>query len=107
MATEDYYLTRGYDSPRLVHQGNSSYHSVEVIDTYWDLEQTQLDQRVSFINGVRFFRYIYSDGEFAEESNLSEFSFFLAELPAPYLSQTLGRPRTALLRMRGSPRSRI
>lgn len=101
-ATEDYYRTRGYDNPSVVFQGNSLYHTVEVLDTFVDLEQTQLDERVSFINGVRYFRYTYQDGVFVEESNLSEFSYFLAGLPAHYLSQATGQRLRVLVMGAGS-----
>ena len=101
-ATEDYYRTRGYDYPNVVFQGNSLYHTVEVLDTFVDREQTQLDVRVAFINGVRYFRFYYQDDDLVEESNLSEFSYFLAGLPAHYLSRATERRLRVLVMGAGS-----
>ena len=102
LATEDYYRTRGYDNPDIVFSGNSFYHSLDVIDTFDDEQQTELESRVSFLNGVRYFRFYYDDGQFAEESRLSEFSYYLAELPARYLSELLERPLRVLIMGAGS-----
>ncbi len=103
MALEDYYTTRGYDYPRLLYSANSFYHSVDVIETYRDPLQQQPKSRASFINGVRYFDYKYTElGTFGRETGLSEFTWFLAELPARYLSEKLGRPLDILILGGGS-----
>ncbi len=101
-ATEDYYRTRGYDNPSVVFQGHSLYHAVEVLDTFADRAQARRVSRVSFINGVRYFRFYYEDGELSAESKLSEFSYYLASLPAHYLNEALGRPIRVLIMGAGS-----
>ncbi len=88
LATEDYYFTRGYDNPVLYFSENSLYHTVDVIDTYRDSDRTKKFGRWSFLNGIVYFGYRYNkDGNFSRETGLSEFTYFLAELPAKYLYQ--------------------
>ncbi|MCF6268765.1 MAG: fused MFS/spermidine synthase [Melioribacteraceae bacterium] len=102
-STEDYYKSRGYKNPKVLFSGNSFYHSVEVIDTYFDKTQRVPKGRVSFINGIRYFQYKYdlSDG-FYQPTALSEFTYYLAELPAKYLSQKLDRKLRILILGGGS-----
>ncbi len=102
-STEDYYKSRGYDNPKVLFSGNSFYHSVEVIDTYFDKTQKVPKGRVSFINGIKYFQYKYdlSDG-FFQPTSLSEFTYYLAELPAKYLSQKLNRKLRILILGGGS-----
>ncbi|MFQ6604617.1 MAG: spermidine synthase [Fidelibacterota bacterium] len=103
LALEDYYTSRGYDFPRMLFAANSFYHSVDVIDTFHDREQSQPKSRVSFINGVRYFDYKYNArGTFSRETGLSEFTWFLAELPARYLHEEVNRPLDILILGGGS-----
>lgn len=98
-ATEDYYQTRGYSHPKMVFSGNSVYHSVEVIETYRDEARTNLWGRHAFINGVRYFS---QDGREVEPTGsgatgTTEFTYFLAELPAKYLAREKKRKLDVLI----------
>ncbi len=76
---------------------------MEVIDSFRDGAQTRPEARTSFLNGVRYFRYFYDDqGTFAREAGLSEFTYFLAALPAQYLYQERGRKLRVLVLGGGS-----
>lgn len=101
---EDYYATRGYQNPKLLFTGNSFYHNVDVIETYRDQERTKALSRASFLNGVLYFNINYPDSEETAfgETGLSEFTYFLAELPAAYLSKTLNRKLKILIMGAGS-----
>ncbi len=103
--TEDYYASRGYDHPKLMFTEHSPYHSVEVLDTFHDPEQTQPKQRAAFLNGVRYFTFEYEGQELGGETGLSEFTYFLAELPAKYLSRAKGRLLRVLVLGGGSMQS--
>ncbi|NOZ75882.1 MAG: hypothetical protein GXO90_11020 [FCB group bacterium] len=82
--TQDYYAMRGYSNPSLCYQANSMYHTIEILDTH-SLPGLPSDGRWSFINGVLYFGYqANSEGEWIQETGLSEFTYFLAELPAQY-----------------------
>ncbi len=86
LGTEDYYQTRGYDNPKLVYSENSFYNSVDVIDTFHDQKMTNRSGRWSFLNGIPYFGYRYYKGErYKQETGLSEFTYYLAELPAKYM----------------------
>ncbi|NQU27210.1 MAG: hypothetical protein HQ528_02860 [Candidatus Marinimicrobia bacterium] len=88
LSTQDYYLTRDYENPDIKFSANSLYHTVDIIDTYQDTDQTIPLSRWSFLNGVVYFGYQYDEsGAFVKETGLSEFTYFLAELPAKYLYQ--------------------
>ncbi|MFQ5561008.1 MAG: spermidine synthase, partial [Nitrospinota bacterium] len=103
LVTEDYYQTRGYRNPRLLFSGNSFYHSIDVLDTYREKTRTRKERRTSFINGIRYFSYKFDEsGNFDKETSLSEFTYFLAELPARYLHQELGRKLRILILGGGS-----
>lgn len=96
---ELYYKSRGYSNPKMVYRGHSFYHSIDVFDTYRSPYDVSPKARFSLINGVKFFGYQYDpSGKFANETSLSEFTYFLAELPAKYLAEKLGRkPRVLIL----------
>lgn len=101
LATEDYYRTRGYENPRLLFSKSSFHHSVDVLDTYAEEGDQEPTSRVSFINGVRYFRQ-YAQSQNRPEASLSEFTYFLAALPARYQYQRLGRPLRVLVLGGGS-----
>jgi spermidine synthase len=100
-ATEDYYKSRGYANPEIIFSDNSFYHSVEVIKTYKDSYGVVENSKASFINGVRYFDY-YFDEDINDETSLSEFTYFLAELPAKYLYYKLDRKLRVLILGGGS-----
>ena len=102
-ALADSYRAQGYGYPGVVFSGNSFYHSVDIVDTHRDVERTQKKRRQSFINGVQYFSCRLDDqGRVPEDSDLSEFTSLLAELPARTLSETLGRPLRILIMGCGS-----
>ncbi|RMF06672.1 MAG: hypothetical protein D6762_08970 [Candidatus Neomarinimicrobiota bacterium] len=85
--TRDYYAFRGYSHPTLCFQRYSFYHTLDIIDTH-PVPGSPPDGRWSFINGVLYFGYAFdAAGEFDTGTGLSEFTYFLAELPARYLHQ--------------------
>jgi len=102
-STEDYYKARGYDNPKVLFSKNSFYHSVEVIDTYFDKLQKVPNERISFLNGIKYFQYKYDLFKgFYQPTTLSEFTYYLAELPAKYLSNNLNRKLNVLILGGGS-----
>ncbi len=101
--TEDYYLSRGFTFPESIFSKNSFYHTIDVIDSYGNPDKTILQSRSSFINGVLYFDYGYGNNQqFRHETSLSEFTYFLAEVPAEYLSRKLGRKLRILILGGGS-----
>ena len=101
--TEDYYASRGFDYPKLIFSKNSFYHSIDVVESYEDDTYTTPDYRSSFINGIRYFNNRYNkEGEFSGNTSLSEFTYFLAEVPAKYLHEKLGRKLRILILGAGS-----
>lgn len=100
----DYYQLQRYTYPELLYSKNSFYHAVDVLDTYAEPEKIHPKKRVSFINGVRYFEAAYHSNGYLipDSSGLGEFTYFLAELPAKYLSQKLGRPLRVLIMGGGS-----
>jgi hypothetical protein len=103
VSTEDYYASRGFDFPKLIFSKNSFYHTIDVVESYEDNTYTIPDYRSSFINGIRYFNNRYNTkGEFAGNTSLSEFTYFLAEVPAKYLNEKLGRKLRILILGAGS-----
>lgn len=103
LATEDYYRFRGYDNPRLLFAGNSIYHSVEIIDTHETTGAGSAGARISFLNGVPYFRTEFdADRGPGAEASLSEFTWFLAELPARMVSRQKERKLRILILGGGS-----
>ncbi|MCF8242631.1 MAG: hypothetical protein K9J16_14730 [Melioribacteraceae bacterium] len=99
----DFYQSRGYENPDVLYSGYSFYHSVEVIQTHHDAGRKIPKSRASFINGVRYFDNDFNRaGKFANESSLSEFTYFLAELPAKYLYEKRGKKLKILVLGGGS-----
>jgi spermidine synthase len=81
--TLDYYQSRGFPNPSLLYSNNSFYHTVDVIETFHDQMQTSKQSKISFLNGQKYFDYNYSFlGNREAETSLSEFTYFLAKLPA-------------------------
>jgi len=102
-STEKYFEARGYDHSELIFSKNSFYHSVDVIDTHKDQNKKTPNDRISFINGVPFFTYKYKKGnKLSGETSLSEFTYYLAELPAKYMHERLGRKLRILILGGGS-----
>ncbi len=95
--TQDYYTFRGYSNPEIRFQSNSFYHTIDILDTHPSVYQPS-DGRWSFINGVLYFGY-QSDslGSFIQETGLSEFTYFLAEIPARYQSLMKNRKLKTLI----------
>lgn len=82
--TRDYYAMREYSNPSLCYQAASMYHTIEILDTH-PLPGLPPDGRWSFINGVLYFGYqADSSGKWIQETGLSEFTYYLAQLPAQY-----------------------
>ena len=102
-STEDYYRTQNYTNPQLLFSENSFYHAIDVIETFYDKEQQRPESRVSFANGVRYFDYDYDGaGELTVGTDLSERTYFLAELPAKYLHKKKGEKIRILIMGAGS-----
>jgi len=93
----DYYALRGYSNPTICYQTNSLYHTIEILDTH-PQPGFPADGRWSFINGVLYFGYqTDTSGAFIQETGLSEFTYFLAELPARYQVISTGRKLNILI----------
>ncbi len=101
-ATESYYQSRGYDHAKLRYSRQSLYHSIDVIETFEDEAQTLATRRASFLNGVRYFQYRNTSAGLSGETGLSEFTYFLAELPAKYQYQRKKRLLRVLILGAGS-----
>lgn len=103
LGLEDYYATRGYSHPKVLFSGQSFYHGVDIIETYDDAEQTVPKKRVSFINGIRYFDVLSNQLTPNDKAtSLGEFTYYLAELPAKYLSEKLKRKINVLIMGAGS-----
>jgi len=84
-ATEDFYASIGYQNPKLLSSNSSYYHTVDVLSTYSDKNQKLRTDKISFINGQKYFEQFYPlYSETRDESSLSEFTYFLARLPSEY-----------------------
>lgn len=102
-STLDYYQSLGFSNPKLLFSDNSFYHSVDVIQTYYDRSQKIKRSKISFLNGQKYFVYDYPfPGIEAEESSLSEFTYFLADLPAHYKFNRDGKKQRILILGGGS-----
>ena len=87
-ATLDYYQSVGFSNPKLLFSENSFYHSVDVIQTHFDRFHKIKQSKISFLNGQKYFDYNFPfPGLKNDETSLSEFTYFLANLPAHYLFQ--------------------
>ncbi len=103
LTAEDYYQTRGYSYPELLFSKNSFYHSIDILDSHSGSERDAPGRRTAFINGVRYFDYgIDENNLFSGETSLSEFTYFLAELPTKCLYEKLGRKLRILVLGGGS-----
>lgn len=101
--TKDYYQAQGYSNPKLLFSKNSFYHSVDVLETYYDKFQTIKQSKISFLNGQKYFDYNYPfPGIQNDETSLSEFTYFLANLPAHYKFQRDGKKQRVLILGGGS-----
>ena len=102
-ATLDYYQSRGYTNPTLLYSGNSFYHTLDIIETFYDRAHKTKKSKISFINGQKYFDYKYSfEGLENDETSLSEFTYFLAGLPAQYQFQKSGKKQRILILGGGS-----
>lgn len=96
---EDYYESRGLHDAELLFSGNSFYHDVDIVKSRHDNHHIQ----TSFLNGVKYFETRYKDSLINfQESSLSEFTYFLAELPVKYLYRKLNRKLDVLILGGGS-----
>ena len=101
--TIDYYQSLGYSNPKILFSDNSFYHSVDVIQTYYDRFQKIKQSKISFLNGQKYFVYDYPfPGISTEETSLSEFTYFLANLPAHYKFKQDGKKQRILILGGGS-----
>lgn len=101
--TKDYYQAQGYSNPKVLFSENSFYHSVDVLETYYDRYQTIKQSKISFLNGQKYFDYNYPfPGIQNDETSLSEFTYFLANLPAHYKFQRDGKKQRILILGGGS-----
>ena len=101
--TIDYYQSLGYSNPKILFSDNSFYHSVDVIQTYYDRFQKIKQSKISFLNGQKYFVYDYPfPGITTEETSLSEFTYFLANLPAHYKFKRDGKKQRVLILGGGS-----
>ncbi|HGG58311.1 MAG TPA: hypothetical protein ENK26_00140, partial [Gammaproteobacteria bacterium] len=97
-AGEAYYHSRGYDYPRLLFSQQSLYHSIDVVQSYTDASQTRRQSKTSFINGVNYYRVKNgSERSGVSETGLSEFTWFLARVPARFLAEKKGRKLRILI----------
>ncbi len=97
--TLDYYQSRGFRNPTLLYSNNSFYHTVDVIETFHDEFHSMKQSKISFLNGQKYFDYNYSpSGNIEEETSLSEFTYFLAKLPAEFaFTRTKKKQRILIL----------
>lgn len=101
--TKDYYQSRGFLNPKLLFSENSFYHSVDILETYYDRYQTIKQSKISFLNGQKYFDYNYPfPGIQNDETSLSEFTYFLANLPAHYKYERDGKKQRILILGGGS-----
>ena len=101
--TLDYYQSRGFLHPKLLFSANSFYHTVDVLETYADELQQQKRSKISFLNGQKYFDYNYPFmGRENDETSLSEFTYFLTNLPAQYKFQKSGKKQRILILGGGS-----
>lgn len=98
--TEDYYVSRGFRNAELLYSGHSFYHGVDVIES--KVSDSEL-RKASFLNGVKYFDTTFDmQSQTHTESSLSEFTYFLAEVPAKYMHAKLGRKLDILILGGGS-----
>ena len=101
--TKDYYQSRGFLNPKLLFFENSFYHSVDVLETYYDKYQSIKQSKISFLNGQKYFDYNYPfPGIQNDETSLSEFTYFLANLPAHLKYERDGKKQRILILGGGS-----
>ncbi len=101
-AGEAYYHSRGYDYPRLLFSGQSLYHSIDVVQSHTDATREKRQSKTAFINGVSYFRTKNGQRNAQRETGLSEFTYFLAEVPARFLADRKGRNLRVLILGAGS-----
>jgi spermidine synthase/uncharacterized protein YneF (UPF0154 family) len=102
--TSDFYRWAGYNYPVVKFSGQSFYHSLDVLETHAQQNDLVANRRIALINGVKYFeaRYDQKGLLITDSSSLGEFTYFLAELPAKYVSRVLQKKLNVLILGGGS-----
>ncbi len=91
-AAIDYYASRGYENGRLFYSAVSPYHSVEILDVPARSSGKLDTRRIAFLNGVKYFE----GRKYGSVPSLAEYTVYLAEVPARFQFERLGRERDVL-----------